>query len=49
MSTVVDPARARPALTEALSIFQQLDEQHKLTTEEKNWLDKVRVALSKLP
>ena len=48
MSTVVDPARARAALTEALSILEKLDQEHKLTAEQTDLLDMVRSALSKL-
>ena len=48
MSTVVDPAQTRAALTEALSILEKLDQEHKLTAEQTDLLDMVRSALSKL-
>jgi len=46
---VVDPAQVRALLTEALSILEKLDQEHKLTAAQKDWPDMVRSALSKLP
>jgi tetratricopeptide (TPR) repeat protein len=49
MSRVIDPTRARALLTEALSILEKLDQEHKLTAAQKDWPNMVRTALSKLP
>ncbi len=49
ISTVVDPPKARAALTEALAILEKLDQEHKLAAAQKNWPNLIRIALSKLP
>jgi tetratricopeptide (TPR) repeat protein len=48
MSFVADHTQAKSLLTEALSIIKKLEQEHKLTTEQKDWPDMVRTALSKL-
>lgn len=49
MSTLIDPVQARALLTEALSILEKLDQEHKLTEAQEDWPDMMRTALSKLP
>jgi tetratricopeptide (TPR) repeat protein len=48
-SKAADPAQARAALTEALSIAERLANEGKLTAERRNWPDALRAALAKLP
>jgi tetratricopeptide (TPR) repeat protein len=49
MSTVGDAQQARAALTEALSIAEELEREQKLTAQQKIWPNDIRAALSKLP
>jgi hypothetical protein len=48
MSFVADHTQAKALLIEALSVIKKLEQEHKLTTEQKDWPDMVRTALSKL-
>jgi hypothetical protein len=45
---LLDPAQARAVLTEALSIVEKLDQEHKLAAGQKGWPDIIRAALAKL-
>jgi tetratricopeptide (TPR) repeat protein len=48
ISMVSDTPEARDALTEALSVMENLDRERKLTQAQKSWLDVFRAALAKL-
>jgi eukaryotic-like serine/threonine-protein kinase len=48
MATVGDTQQARAALTEALSIVENLEREQKLTAQQKDWPGLLRAALSKL-
>ena len=49
VSRVADPAQARAALIEALTILQKLEQEQKLPAAQKDWPNLLRAALSKLP
>jgi tetratricopeptide (TPR) repeat protein len=49
LSAVVDPARARTLLQEALAIVEKLEREGKLTADQSDWPQLVREELAKLP
>jgi tetratricopeptide (TPR) repeat protein len=49
LGPLVEPPEGRTLLTEALTILEKLEQEHKLPAGQKNWPDIVRAALAMLP